>query len=1426
MSSAEAATVERDSAPESKPAHETTADVDVAPSARFFASAPAAPPIDRLSRLASSGARGVVMRHTQQAYGNRAAQRVVSLVQRSCACGGTCSTCGEDQARRLVQLQREDGAEGDDAFDEDDDRATVPEESSGEPLHEPTRERMQPRLGGDLADVRVHTDRPANEAADRMHADAFTSGRDIYFAAGQYAPGTPSGDRLIAHELTHTIQQSEGASPQNVAAHARDGAVIGAANDPLEHEADRVADAVVSHDHAAAPAITSDAKPGTVRRGLGSRLWNATGGRAVRLVERGIEAAGDWIIGKIEKYAPGLLAILRGPIDFLKDRIGRALDERFGGFFARVQRDGFFGALGGIFGEAIGGLSRGLSSLVARSCDSVAGAAQAMFDVARSVGGEAFSVLRHAASTIGSFFSGLWEHFGAPAVDAIRGVASAVWDWITEKARWIWNATQPIRDLFMRAWRWLMRQFNLAWEGGAGIIDWLREKARAAWEKIKDVVRPIIGPLRIIVGILLALSPIGPILAIVAAAPYVWRALRWIWDNWGHDIFVRARRVLQEQIIPQLQSALGTLGGLLAQAGAWLRDKAAGLVNALGSLADGLGVSPFLAAARRGVSWLAEQASRLASWVATQFVRFVEAAHDLLSRIWHVIQPFVVLLVKISICVANPWMLPILITSWIWLAMPDCYKPPIIDFILDIMIGVVDAMPSFRSFGETWARVKESILQSLRGVRRSSVQHKVEVANHIAEFVGGSGLEPYSNMIEAARQMPSQFVGQAEEELIGMNLEAPLPFERNPSRSAAASAHTIAGEPGVPAEAATILGRAALGPNDLAMSDTPTIPLEPELLAQLNLRDGEERTLGERNDPDRTLEAVQLEAGGGEPQAEQTAAPASAPRGAMTPEEEIEEILANQQTPPCETPAGPAEQAHQSDIPEALKRGPFTPALRAHFMWEQMKRGMRQWYECHRTAIWVSLIAGLVVLIIAAILSGGAVLEAIPPLLEILGTIMIGVAMVRVGLYVGEYVYKSLSGDVPGAARSLARGIAVGAIELVFALLFNLGSVIKALKGGLRGTLEALESAERGLTTGLRRSTERLRDIARTARTTAVERIGMIRSFFTTGGRIVFRNVERGFARGIHSVGEFVEALFQRLRFRRISISRAGNWLMVWGHINPKMLLFEVPVQLPNAQLIEDSIRNIDDPMLRQIFQQMRRNMRGTRAVAPGPGGVIHAEQILLEGGILAPIGVDIAHSTLQAGHSTQQAFNAGLHQADDALRTLAQLAGEPNELGRRLLALAEGHAAATTELYKVWQENAPREARALISEFVNACSRATNRAADTRGLASEVWHAGRIGIVIAETPQIVADVARLEVAAATRGLRLTRGAAEGTGSWGMRLMNAIQNSYPVARGQRYPRIPWADWERWGMSRGPGALSNQLHEVLIIGGARGSIIPP
>src|SRR5215218_5815795 len=101
------------------------------------------------------------------------------------------------------------------------------------PLEPNVRAQMESRLGHAFNHVRIHSDGKAGAAARSVNALAYTVGNDVVFGAGKFAPGSSDGDLLLAHELTHVIQQGGGATRQPIPSVLP----IGDPNDKLEAEA-------------------------------------------------------------------------------------------------------------------------------------------------------------------------------------------------------------------------------------------------------------------------------------------------------------------------------------------------------------------------------------------------------------------------------------------------------------------------------------------------------------------------------------------------------------------------------------------------------------------------------------------------------------------------------------------------------------------------------------------------------------------------------------------------------------------------------------------------------------------------------------------------------------------------------------------------------------------------------------------------------------------------------------------------------------------------------------------------------------------------------------------------------------------------------------------------------------------------------------
>jgi hypothetical protein len=395
---------------------------------------------------------------------------------------------------------------------------------------------------------------------------------------------------------------------------------------------------------------------------------------------------------------------------------------------------------------------------------------------------------------------------------------------------------------------------------------------------------------------------------------------------------------------------------------------------------------------------------------------------------------------------------------------------------------------------------------------------------------------------------------QAQQELIGMDLSQPLPFERTsaPQPRESAAAAVEAGT--LSAEDANVLTRATLTERDIEVDQIASLELEPELLAGLNLDEGAEVEFGDSTDPSRSISAIRDE---------MAAAGEGAPEGAISvettageqpdAEAQLQAMMDQPGSQSCENQAT-SSTARQNDIPESMRIGPLTQQQRARYLLNQMGKGIRRWFSCNWQWLVPSVIGAIVLLVILEIVTGGAVTAALPPLMEIIGQILIGAAIVKTGYYLADYLAKSVAGDVTAAARSLARGLAAGAIELVFALLFNISAIMNSLKQGLRSSLRA---AARTLSETAQRTRQAVRTLGETVvlggRTAAGRRVA---GAALRNGRVVMNGADRSIGRGISSLDDLARRLWRRVRFRRFKIRRVtGRRFQLLGYINPWVLL-------------------------------------------------------------------------------------------------------------------------------------------------------------------------------------------------------------------------------------------------------------------------------
>jgi outer membrane protein OmpA-like peptidoglycan-associated protein len=191
----------------------------------------------RLDGRGNAPVRAGIIQRMQQTHGNRAVQRFLR-VQRNAT--STPAAQDDDIAHRI------------------ESRA-----GGGASLDTGVQTTLEQGLGADLSGVRVHTDGEADHLARSVDSVAFTTGSDIFFRQGAYNPSTPGGMHLLAHEVTHTVQQASGPVAGTPSA---GGVSISEPSDQFEQAAEQTASNIVSGKPAAIQASGRTSPPASVQR--------------------------------------------------------------------------------------------------------------------------------------------------------------------------------------------------------------------------------------------------------------------------------------------------------------------------------------------------------------------------------------------------------------------------------------------------------------------------------------------------------------------------------------------------------------------------------------------------------------------------------------------------------------------------------------------------------------------------------------------------------------------------------------------------------------------------------------------------------------------------------------------------------------------------------------------------------------------------------------------------------------------------------------------------------------------------------------------------------------------------------------------------------------------------------------------------------
>ena len=605
-------------------------------------------------------------------------------------------------------------------------------------------------LDFDLSPVRLHYG-PYNAAlAGDRQALAFTYGTHIVLgrAAQNAAPDRMTA--ILAHELIHVVQQS--ATTEPVPARAwehplpRGPPVRPLLRTPLSPQnLDLVPDWAVG----AASAVGS----------AGSYVYHGAVDLGADAIEAGVELGGDVVdfaleVGGVilegaeevvDYFAPGLLDFLRGDfLDDLQEMFCDGLDALVSTLLDPLSDIDIMTGLESVFRGITAGVQAVYSGLGSVASAAVGIALWPMLKVIEVFGDDIISVVQSLSDGVSTVFTTVWENIAVPVLDFLGDAASGVWEVFTDLVTWIWDLAEPVRDAASWAWDWLMKQFGLAWQNTSGVRAWLEEKAKAAWKAFLELIEPIKEPLMIAGGILLFLSPLGPIIVLTQVLPPIWEKLTWLAANWHNTaIVVWARETLEQDILPAIIGAVDMVKAFIMGATAWFAGMVAAVARGVQAVLGIFGANSCLASVNRVLKHIADQFDRLQIWAESGFQGLEAAVGQVFDTLRAIFQPILDFLVRLAMVAANPPMLPVAIAGAVWLLLPDTFKPPVINFVLDLLIAFLPGMAAFLSgLGPMVFVLKAAAIGFLRHLRSGEGiddAARINASNKIANLMAGGG---------------------------------------------------------------------------------------------------------------------------------------------------------------------------------------------------------------------------------------------------------------------------------------------------------------------------------------------------------------------------------------------------------------------------------------------------------------------------------------------------------------------------------------------------------------------------------------------------------------------------------------------------------------------------------------------------------------
>lgn len=548
--------------------------------------------------------------------------------------------------------------------------------SGGMHLPRSVQEEFGSKMGADFSGVRIHTGEKAENMNRQLSARAFTYGNNIYFGQGNYNPDNYTGRHLLAHELTHTIQQ--GAAP----------VVQRSLERPYAH---------------APPAIQ---KSGQEDEGfIESEIWSLLG-----------------------NFVPQtLLQVLRdirhqGLFNYIKAKVMDGVTSVFRLFnidpkiIEHAQQ--LFTQLAPIATDVINGLKK-------NDCKPLFAALTKLKDFLNKIIGDAWQKISQKLDPVVKYLDDLWQTYAAPVIDKIKAFASTVWEKFKDLASKAWTLFKDhVKNqigLISTAWSKLKGWLGIAdtdTSGEEGFTDWIKRKLGEVWESIKERLKPIIEPVKKVIKVVNDLLPWNFIIALKE------KVLKYLEDmgkmadtmDAEEDGVANQQVSLRNTILPAVKMRVVQLSNAVINAGAWIGEKVEAVVTGVTNMISSVSsvellssvvnfIKPLETKIKEMGTWIKEKVTSLFDFIGKNILLINKFIEPVLNMLQKIVATASNILGKIGEFILGPFLL-----------VPKCIRDPIMDWFIEKILKQIPLLSSILEIPNIWGKIKQTALHILKAV--------------------------------------------------------------------------------------------------------------------------------------------------------------------------------------------------------------------------------------------------------------------------------------------------------------------------------------------------------------------------------------------------------------------------------------------------------------------------------------------------------------------------------------------------------------------------------------------------------------------------------------------------------------------------------------------------------------------------------------